>query len=431
MRALEEEVFDSRIERKFFSWYRRFFSISELAGSRVLQWALGSIIFSYFVAFNSWFYDHATTLDAYLKGSYTCWPYFQSCGSLYFLRTLPEGYSQPLLYMVLFGTLILTVYLMYRKAWTLAHLALLPSFAWHAFVSFVLSMSMAGNYDHYLFVFALIILFLPHKEFFLKLVVVVLYVLSTVAKIHPTWIEGTYFSALKTGLPLFPRWSVPFFTNLVIFMEMVGAWFLLGRNMILQRAVLVFFIAFHLYSGLLVGYHYPATVLPMVVILFGPLYSHTKAPFDKRALAGWVLLALLVVVQLISNVIPGDEKLTLEGNYYGLYMFEANHQCVSTERITYADGSTSNVRSESYSARARCDPYHYWFRIHTQCTRNTAIASVAWTFDHSINGGPFLRIVDVPNACELTYRPFSHNAWIRTEENGLHVVGYPVQNLYD
>lgn len=431
MAALEDTIFTSRFERAFFAGYRRLFSAAEIAEQQILQWALAALAFGYFISFNSRFYSHTTTLDAYLKGSYTCWPYFQSCGRFYFLRTLPEGYSQPFIYMVLFGLLILSVYLMWRREWTLAQITLLPSFFWHAFVSFLMSMSTTGNYDHYLFIFGIVLLFLPYKEFFLKLFLVLFYYLSTIAKIHPTWIEGTYFSALRTGLPLFPDWAIPVLTNLIIAMEMVGVWFLLGRNWVLQRLVLVFFIIFHLYSGLLVGYHYPATVLPMLIILFGPLYAYTRPPLTRRAIVPWLLVGFVVAIQFIPVAIPGDEKLTLEGNYYGLYMFEANHQCVSHETIRLIDGTTREVREESYSARHRCDPYHFWFRIKTECDRHPEIASIAWTFDHSINGGPFLRIVDARDACALSYQPFSHNAWIKTAADHPAVIGYPVQNVYD
>ena len=426
-----KEIFNSRIERAFFAWYRQIFSIHEIENEKILQWILGATIFSYFVTFSDWFYSSELTVDAFHRGSHSCWPYFQQCGEYLFLRALPDGYSQSFLYMVLFGLLVGAVYSAYKKEWVFAHLALIPAFLWHILGTFVLSMSLSGNYDYYLATFAIVVLFLPHKEFFLKCSLVLFYFLSTVAKIHPAWIQGAYFSALKTGLPIFPFWSIPLFTNLVIFMEMVAVWFLFSRNTLLQRGVLSFFILFHLYSGILVGYHYPAVVLPTLVILFGPLYRHTRIPFDARSIAGWVFIVALFCVQFVPRFIPGDEKLTMEGNRLGLYMFEANHQCISTARILKEGSRIEWRRTESYSARARCDPYKQWFKHKILCERDHSILSIAWTFDHSINGGPFLRIVDVPDACELAYKPFVHNEWIKTEVDSPTVIGYPVQNLYD
>ena len=410
--------------------YRALFSVREIENGRILQWAFGAAVLGYFIAFLGWMGSSATTIDAVARGVHSCWPYFQNCGDFYFLRALPEGYSQTFLYMVFFGMLVAVVYYIAERRWTAAHMALVPAFLWHATVTFVLTELMIGNYDYYLFTFGLILLFLPHKEFFLKLSLVFFYFLSTIAKMHEAWVIGTYFSSLKTGLPLFPDWSIPLMTNFVIFMEMIATWFLLGRNRVLQRSVLMFFIAFHLYSGLLVGYRYPATVLPMLIILFGPWYRYTPPPFDKKSLFGWMLIVLMLVLQLIPKFIPGDEKMTLEGNKYGLYMFESNHQCVSTATIYLENGMTATLTDESVVARARCDPYRYWFRLRASCDLPD-IEHIAWTFDHSINGGPFYRIVDVPDACTLTYAPFEHNAWIRTAKDAPSIIGYPVENVYE
>jgi hypothetical protein len=429
---LRDQLFKTSFEQALLRGYRRAFSIHEIEEQPILQWIFGATIFSYFLAFQAWIGSSATTLDAYARGAHLCWPYFQSCGEWLFLRALPNGYSQTFLYMFLFGTLVFVVYCMHRKDWVLAHFALLVSFLWHAAVAFFLTYALAGNYDYYLFLLAFALLFLPRKEFFLKLIFVLLYFLSTATKIHETWILGTYFSALKTGLPLFPDWSIPLWTNLIIFMEMVAAWFLLSHNRLLQRVVLVFFILFHLYSGLLVEYRYPATVLPTLLILFGPLYRYTPIPLDRKALLGWALVALMFVAQASSHMIPGDEKLTMEGNKFGLYMFEANHQCISRTTVVYADGEAQEFSEESALARGRCDPYRYWFRIKAVCTqRASQLERIGWTLDHSVNGGPFLRIVDTANACNLSYSPAKHNPWIKTETDNPMIIGYPVENIYE
>jgi hypothetical protein len=430
MNLLRDQILSSNAEQRFLRWYRRVFSIAEIEEQTILKWMLGATIFSHFITFNSWFYNKSTTIDAYVAGKHTCWPYFQDCGKLLFLHTLPDGYSQPFLYMVLFGTLTLAVYFMYKRDWVLAHIAVLPSFAWHTLGTFVLTYSLAGNYEYYLAILTFVLLFLPHKEFFLKLTLVVFYFLASTIKIHEGWVLGTYFSALKTGIPIFPDWSIPIWTNLVIFMQIVGAWFLLSKHTILQRIAIFYFVVFHLYSGLLVGFRYPATVLPTLLILFGPLYRLSPIPIDRRAIGGFVLVAFLFVSQSISHIIPGDVKLTLEGNKYGLYMFEANHQCISTTNVIFIDGTEQTQRDESFSARRRCDPYNYWFRLRTLCDRREAIDKIEWTFDHSINGGPFLRIVDVEDVCKLSYNPFSHNEWVKVNKDNPEIVGYPVENVY-
>lgn len=403
---------------------------AEFEASSALPLAFGALILGYFVAFMGWFYRTETTVDGIRLATHICWSYFQGCRDLVVFQTLPFGYSQPMVYMALFGFLILSVYFLLQRRFGAAQLALLPAVFWHAFVAFVLTNSLTGNYDYYLVLFSLILFLIPHKEFFLRLTLVLFYFLSTYSKMYPTWTLGAYFSALQTGLPIFPDATIPLWTNLVIGMELIGAWFLFSGRPWLQRSVLAFFITFHLYSGILVGYRYPATVLPMLIIMFGPLYKHAAPPLDRRSIAGWVLVGAIVLVQILGPLIPGDEKLTLEGNRYGLYMFEANHQCVSEARVVYGDGEERVLRAESNDAPKRCDPYDYWFNLKAVCERESGVARIEWTFDHSVNGGPFLRIVDVPDACALSYRPFSHNAWIRATAGDAERVGYPVKNIY-
>jgi hypothetical protein len=388
----------------------------------------GSLLFSYFTAFNSWFYRTETTLAGITDGTATCRPYFQSCTDWLFLDTLPIGYTQPLLYMCFFGIMLLCVYAMYQGRWGRAHLLMLPLFIWHFLGVFVIA-SFDSNFEYYLFIFAFTLLCLPHKEFFLKVFLVLLYFLSTAVKIHETWILGTYFSTLQTGLPLFPDEFIPLFTNQLILMEMVGVWFLFSGSRRVRIAVLSYFVFFHLYSGLLVGYRYPSTVLPVLVILFGMFYTKHPIPTTRRSLVAWFMVGLIFFLQMVPVMISGDEKLTLEGNKYGVYMFEANHQCASFTRAEFSDGSFEEQRNVNVLARHRCDPYDRMVQIQRMYCSNPLIVRVAWTFDHSINGRPFYRIVDERNACDLRYDAFGRNLWIRDEKTAL-PVGLPLKNIY-
>jgi hypothetical protein len=210
-----------------------------------------------------------------------------------------------------------------------------------------------------------------------------------------------------------------------------------------------------------VFYDYPSVTLPAIAILFGPMYRHTPTPFTKKALWGWGLIAIIALFQLLGFSIPTDRYLTLEGNRFGMFMFEANHQCVVTVTRNYdytrsaandfvtaaktpcvgfyclvqrkttvntsAGTSSQTLRYESGTAWNRCDPYQWWAQLHAQCSRG--ITSIALTFDHSINGGPFYRIVDLANICTVDYQPFMHNAWIMLPPQA-QIVGYPVENWY-
>ena len=424
-------IFSSSTAKRFVAGYRRVFSIHEVEESSILRYGFGLLLLSHFVMFFGLVDERTTSISSYLSGHYSCWSYFQDCGRWFFLQSLPYGYSQEIFYAGILALVVITGYFITRKEWVLAHMGLAVLWLWKFLVIYVISNAHMGNYDKYDIYLGMALLFFARKLFFVRLTFVTLYFCASTIKIHEGWILGTYFTSLATGMPIFPDAIVPFMTNLVIFMQIVGCWFLLSENKKLQRAAFVYFICFHMYSSILVAYRYLVSALPPLLLYFGHDFKAEKPPLDKKSIAGWLLIGFLFLSQSIGLMIPGDQKLTLEGNFYGLYMFEANHQCISQTVIYFADGTSASGKQEHAVPRYRCDPYQTWFVLHQACERSAKpISSIRWTFDHSINGGPFYRIVDVEDACRLEYHPFSHNQWIKTEFDHPAISGYPVKNFY-
>ncbi len=443
--------------------YRKLFSIAEIEREPILQWVFGGVLFFFFVTFNRWISSSNVTIEQAERGAAVCWEYFQGCTKFFFLHEIGSGYSQTIFYMVLYGIMVGIVYCMWKKKWTIAHALLGLLLVWEILVTLVLSFSDGAPYYYYHIVLTTILLLVPYKEFFLKFAFVFMYFMSATTKLDSTWILGTYFTALRDGLPLFPDALTAPITNFVIFMQIVGCWFLLSRNFFLQRVAFIFFVAFHLYSGVFVFYFYPSVSLPSLLILFGPMYRYTPIPFSKKTLAGWTVIMLVAIFQLLGFTAPGDRRMTLEGNKFGMFMFEANHQCVvtvgtytkvappaqpdsevpagtkcngffclvkTTTRATDDDLILREQRYESGTAWNRCYPYEWWSRLHSRCAQNENIARISLKIDHSINGEPFYRTVDAPNICDLAYRPFGGNTWIRQPPEAP-LMGYPVTNTYN
>jgi len=399
------------------------------------------------------------TVENAKGGNAVCWPYFQDCYKLFFYHNTSVDDSRGIFYMALFVIMITIAWSMWSARWRLAHALLVLLFLWEAIVIGVLAYSTASPIYYYHLILTGILLFIPHKEFFLKLTFVFLYFLSATIKFDMGWIAGTYFSTLKSGLPFVPHTLIPIATNIIIFSQVVGCWFLLSRRLYVQRAAFYFFTTFHIYSSILIFYLFPAAVIPPLLIFFGPLYRYTALPFSRTAIAGWTLILVLAVFQLLGFITPGDRRMTLEGNKFGMFMFEANHQCIATvttyrsasttprsfempmgtscgspycrvkETVTQrGDISVSEDRYESGGPSTRCDPYEWWSKLVRHCELDATIERVALTFDHSINGGPFYRMVDTTDVCALSYKMFRHNEWIRIPPEAP-VVGYPVTNV--
>jgi len=438
--------------------YRTIFSIHEIEDTPTLQWVCGALLFFFFITFASWVGDSNLTIESAAAGKSVCWPYIPDCGTLYFLHDPSTDYSQTTFYMALYALMLTGVWSMWKKSWHVVHAIIFALFAWKTLVVFALSYTHADPYHYYHLILTALLLFVPHKEFFLKTGFVLLYFMSVTTKLNSTWILGTYFTSLKPGLPLLPDALTALFTNFVIFMQMIGSWFLLSRHRLLQRTVFVFFLAFHLYSGVFVMYTYPSVSLPSLIILFGPLYRHTPIPFGARTIAGWSIIGLVILFQAIGFILPGDRRLTLEHNRFGMFMFDANHQCqvdvdtyyrenppnlsaggtgtcgdffcITEHSLHDMDGATMrHVRYESPISWNRCDPYVWWAKLHSRCSVDPAIDRIALTINHSINGGPFVRTVETGNICAETYRLFERNMWIHSPPD-TEIIGFPVENSY-
>lgn len=419
--------------------YEQIFNIQEVTESKTLQLLYYCVTLSFFVTFYGWINSSSVSISNFEAGNNICPPYFPSCGNFYFLQDLPLGYSNGYFYILLFVILGSSVIFSLKNKWWAAHFTLLLAWLWKVVWIFFLTYGIAGNYDYYDIFLGFIILFLPNKLYFAKISFVFFYFIASTIKIDEGWIFGNYFNSLFTGAPLIPEYFVPFFTNLLIFMQIVGAWFLLSNNKILQRLTFIYFILFHIYSGFIVNYRYLTISLTALVALFGNVFIEENKKFEllkisKRTIAGYLFLLILLIGQMIGILIPGNQKKTLEGNYWGLFMFEAAHQCISTavtERVTdTGEIKTQTNISENHIANNRCDPYMYWYRLRSSCNNDKTISKISWTFDHSINGHKYERIVDESNICQLEYKTFNHNTWIKinneaqTIERPVYKMGY-------
>jgi hypothetical protein len=398
-------------------------SLNEIREDPLLRWFAGALLLGFYVTFNSWLYSNSTTREAVEAGTFTCWPIFQSCESLIWMSALPNGYSQTTFFMALFGLMLLSCWALIFQYVGVAHTAIAALFLAKIYLMSI-DYSHKGNYDYYHNAFCFVYIFLPRKTFFLKFTLAIFYFLSTMSKRSPSWLAGEYFTSLQTGLPIFPAGTEPLMTNVVIVAELSAVWLLFSRSNALRLTAIGFFVVFHLYSGILVGYRYPATVMPALLILFGPWASAPSIPSGRGVIPGWIFVSVLVALQLAPRLIEGDERSTLEGNYFGLYMFEANHQCFGT--ITIANAVVSRISSSN--ARHRCDPYEHWFKARNQyCKQHDR--PVKFVFNHSVNGRDFRRIVDADNICTLEYSWFKHNDWIK-DGTEAEPIGRPLKSNY-
>ena len=367
------------------------------------------------ISFNYFFSNVFLTRAAVDANKVVCPPYFKDCLFAYVLDAPPQGYSQNILFMIIGTFIFVALFFLYKKNFTyFSWFISVPLFFKIALIYF-LTYLIPGNFHVFGIFFGLILLFSLYKIFFLRLLIVAFYLCASVVKIHEGYVTGTVFSSLALGAPIVPDTLLPYVGVGFFLMCSILPLFLLSTIAKVRLTALALLTIFHLYSITMVGFRYPILLLPILWLLF--YFEEEKIVFQKQYLKDYVgvlIISLMVFLQFVPLFIQGDERLTGEGYRYGYYMYDGNHQCVSTKKVFFNNGETKDIVWENTKAMYACDPYEEWYKIQRWCDPKN-VSKIAWTYDHSLNGALYRRIVNVENACGLLYHPFSHNAWINEQ----------------
>ena len=386
------------------SQLRKLFAIEEIEHSDTLRWCYYAIIAGFLISLPGWFSTYAGTLGS----GDICPEYVRGCRGL--MPPSPEtSLLMPSLYVLVFGCLAYSVFSFVQRRYLRAQLALLPPFVFKFIMVFLLVGSFSVPFETFHLVPCFVFLFLSRKLSNLRVIFILLYVAAGLVKIHEGWLTGSFFESLIQGLPLVPKAVTPFATNTVIFMELVGVWFLAGSSRSLHRLVFGFFIFFHVYSVYLVGFRYPVHCLPLLIALF----SNQDRRDLRLSRGGWATITFLAFVNLLPRMIPGDEKLSFEGQALAMNMFDANRQTLSQLEI-YKGDQVQVTEVNSSLGWDRISPYKIWSDIQRICTTENP-TRIAWSHRVSLNGSAFYQVVDEPNACALKFLSFRHNDWIHTD----------------
>lgn len=385
----------------------------QIQSNRILQIVYYFVFFTFIITFNDWFNKLFFTGQSVKNFSALCWPHFKECTSLYVFEGIPQGYSLGILYTLLAVFLFTSVFFAFKERWKLALIFLaIPSF-FKLFAIFFLSYAPTGNYTVLEALVALLLIFSKRKVFSLKVILTLFYFAAFSIKLHEGYLTGNIFKSLALGVPIFPDFLLPYLGLAFMVVVAVCPILLWVKNRSLRNSSIFILIAFHLYSIILVGYRYPLLCISLLLLAFF-LSEYEEFSFRKIITdsALFVVVLLIICLQILPILIKGDVKITLEGQRYGFYMFDANRQCISIKNLYYKDGTTEVLTYENHSGMQRCDPYAEWFSIYSRC-KTKALSKITWTFDMSINGSSYYTIVNSDNACLLNYKPFKHNEWIQ------------------
>lgn len=199
---------------------------------------------------------------------------------------------------------------------------------------------LAANFHHVHLILCLLYLFSTRKLFFFRVGLWLTYWLAAFPKLNSSWLYGEYFRSVPPGLPFFPRHDalIVGMSLYVLVMELLGPLAWLTSNRFLHRWMLASLLFFHFYSGLIVGFWYTSLMLPVVLgALWGwerPLAEGYR--LERRHLWLWLYCCLQLGGGLYHLTVPGDVRLTAEGRYLGLFMFDANRRVVADLEVEKA-----------------------------------------------------------------------------------------------
>lgn len=446
------------------SWLGGLFSSGEVDRDPRLKIICGCLLFYFHMTFHGW-WERAASLSTLGDKLFNYAPasLIENCRWLVFMDVFQtKTYLYSLGMLALFG-----LFSLFISRSSLVALCILAWLFVNKVFFYLCDFRLFANFHHFHLLYTLVFLIAHDKLRFFRLTLAVSYLMSGIVKLTPSWMFGEYFNSLPDKLPMLPKvdWIVTAACVSIIALEILGpiCWFTSVRW--LRRLSFGAFVLFHIYSGVIVGYWYTTLMLPVVMAAFwrfnDPLFQGYQ--FSRRHLAPIGVCAVALIGGFYHYFIPGDVRLTAEGRYFGLFMFDAAHsvrfevkirkddelwvvqvlrrwqmdpdQTPADSRITCVvhqgavpvehflvvqpirDGDEI-IFNPSYFKAARMrisgDPYLYYFYAR-ELVKRYQPDQVSITMEQRLDGHPeATMLIDIPDFEKLnpSYDSFQHNSWI-------------------
>jgi hypothetical protein len=178
-------------------------------------------------------------------------------------------------------------------------------------------------------------------------------------------------------------------------------------------------ISFHLVSIQQVGPYYPLIALGLLSIF--PLVWNSPETIEKRWLPQHsTYLVILIVLQLVPRLFPGDSALTGQARMLAFNMIDADVVCENQFLLSYKDSRLEerSLDALNITKRVRCDPLRYINEAKRICAEKR-LDPTFLDLDVSLiakrtTGETFVQTLRLAGACSNPpeYKIFGKNEWI-------------------
>lgn len=410
--------------------YEQIFSVKEIVLSTRLKCIF---IVSWFICF----IDFLRTAEFPVSSTRSvpvCWPYWMHCADQYHFDSFPYSYHYTTWNSFIFALLTATIWFFYKKQWNCAHFCFMLVILWKVAFSFVLTNAHRTTYELFHLVPSLVLLFSGRKMQGLRYTWSLLCLLYVGVRLDEGWIVGTYFSSLKVGVALVPKFLTFAATNAVLLLETICSVGLLSRDRLFGKFSFWTWTCFHIYSVTTLGFIFPIRCLGFLWAIFAFPEKEAPPEIPERAYLGWqtvVLSLFLIIMSSLPFFISSNVFETFEGMDYGFFTANSNYQCLNTfDQFSQSGEKTYSWKTGGIAGVGNsCYPQDVVQDLWQTCHNLGPQDRIAWKSWQSRNGGPFYELINEANACTLQYKAFSHNDWIHPSAKSPEV-GYPKMSSF-
>lgn len=373
------------------SAYSTLFSLAELHTSSVAQVIFGTLVVLEGLIFYPIFFKNVAAVSSFASNDFVCWPFFPTCGSWYVLTSPPIGYSYTALFSCLFLLLSVAIGALFTRRTTLAHISFGIALCIEGILLFVLSFNIAYAHVYLHFFLSVLVLTFPYKIHIARLSVIALYCGAGVIGIYQLYVGSLY------TLPLLSPLLSTLSTAAVIFIELIGVWFLWSNNSKQRRFILCALLGAHLYGSIVFGWHefeYFICAAPLLLALFWDTEDTSKkVPFALSV----VILACIASGQFVAFKLMSDSNIFVLRPHLGVALSNRTASCTGSITVI-REAAISTATKGTEWKNCQCSPYTRAFEAKQICAREKNIKAVSLSMHCTGDFGAPLSF-EIPDVC--------------------------------